>query len=252
MTLTERQRDILSILNMQGRVLVADLVIRYATTPQTIRKDLRQLETHQRAVRFHGGAVRAPGRDYIHYEHRKLVAARQKAEIGATIAGLIPDAATLFINVGTTTEQAALALTHHSGLRVICDNVSTANKLRDLPGVQALIAGGGVRDSDGAVIGEQAVSFIRQFRVDFAIIGAAAIGLNGDLLDHDLREAQVATAIMETARHVILAADHTKFGKNAPVCIGQLAQVDTLVTDRRPPEPIAHICKRHDVETLIA
>ncbi|RED12789.1 DeoR/GlpR family DNA-binding transcription regulator [Pontivivens insulae] len=252
MTLTQRQRDLLSLLNSQGRVLVADMVQRFETTPQTIRKDLRQLEQMGRAVRFHGGAVRAPGQDYIRYEHRKLVAARQKARIGATIAQLIPDNATVFINVGTTTEEAAMALGQHSGLRVICDNVNVANNLRAMAGVQVLIAGGGVRDSDGAIVGEQAVSFIRQFRVDYALIGAAAIAPNGDLLDHDLREAQVAAAIMETARHVILGVDQTKFGQSAPVFVGRVSQVHTLVSDGTPPDAIRAICEDSDVAIKLA
>lgn len=250
MDIATRQSRIFAMLNASGRVAVASLSDQFGTSEQTIRKDLRTLERAGKAVRVHGGAVRAPAADYIDYEHRKLIAAPQKAAIGRICARLIPDGATVFINAGTTTEQAALALRDHAGLRVITDNVGLSDKLRAFPGVEVLIAGGRVRSSDGAIVGEQAVSFIRQFRVDFALIGAAAIEEDGALLDHDLREAQVATAIIETARHVILAADHTKFGRTAPVCIGQISQMNSVVTDRTPPPAAAAICAAHDVRVL--
>jgi len=44
-----------------------------------------------------------------------------------------------------------------------------------------------VRGSDGGVVGEAAVDFIRQFKVDYAVIGASAIDHDGALLDFDER-----------------------------------------------------------------
>lgn len=55
-----------------------------------------------------------------------------------------------------------------------------------------MIAGGVVRGSDGGIVGEAAVDFIRQFKVDFAVIGVSAIDEDGALLDFDFREVKVA------------------------------------------------------------
>ena len=95
-----------------------------------------------------------------------------------------------------------------------------------------IIAGGVVRHTDGGVVGEAAVDFIRQFKVDFAVIGASAIDDDGALLDYDYREVRVAQAIISNARHVILVGDPTKFERSAPVRIAHISQVDTFVTDR--------------------
>lgn len=247
MTLQDRHLEILSLLSMAGQVNVAALAVRYDTTPQTIRKDLRVLEDAHRLIRIHGGAVRVPDGSYISYDHRQLIAPAQKQKIGRICASLIPNGATVFINIGTTTEAVAMSLKDHRNLRIITDNVRVANELRSLPATEILITGGRIRATDGAVVGNQAVNFIRQFRVDFAIIGAAAIDNDGALLDHDLHEAQVATAIMETARHVILTADHGKFARKAPICIGQLSRVHSLVTDKPPSDAITTICRDNSV-----
>lgn len=252
MSLNPRQSEILLLLQRRGRARVDDLVDRFDTTHQTIRKDLRILEQAGRANRFHGGAVIARAGEYTDYEARRLIARRAKETIAHATAALIPDDATVFVNVGTTTEAAALALKDHSGLTVITDNVSTANALREFSGIEVLIAGGAVRARDGAIVGDAAVQFIRQFRVDFALIGAAAIELEGGLLDYDLREAQVASAIMDIARHVILAADATKFTRTAPICVGDVRDVHSFVTDKPLPAKVAKICADSNVRVIEA
>ena len=115
------------------------------------------------------------------------------------------------------------------------------------------IAGNGiVRRADGGVVGETAVDFMRQFKVDFAIIGVSAIDEDGSLLDYDYREVKVAQAIIENARHTILVADSMKYERSAPVRIGHLSQLGSFVTDRQPPEEITRICLDSDVAIEIA
>ena len=116
---------------------------------------------------------------------------------------------------------------------VITNNINVATAMRPYPEIEVVIAGGVVRRSDGGIVGEAAVDFIRQFKVDFAVIGVSAIDADGSLLDFDYREVRVAQAIIGNARHVILAADSSKFERSAPVRIGHLDQVHTFVTDRR-------------------
>ena len=73
---------------------------------------------------------------------------------------------------------------------VITNNINVANMMRVYPSIEVVIAGGVVRGSDGGIVGEAAVDFIRQFKVDFAVIGASAIDHDGALLDFDFREVQ--------------------------------------------------------------
>jgi DeoR/GlpR family transcriptional regulator of sugar metabolism len=112
------------------------------------------------------------------------------------------------------------------------------------------IAGGVVRGSDGGIVGEAAVDFIKQFKVDYAVIGTSAIDHDGALLDFDFREVKVAQAIIANARHVILVSDSTKFERTAPVRIGHLSQVNTFITDRCDIAAIRRICEDADVRLI--
>ena len=232
MFLTPRHSEIIQLAKDQGRVLVEDLASHFQVTPQTIRKDLNDLCDQRLLTRIHGGALFPSGIENLEYESRRKIAADEKEAIGKAAARLIPDNASLFINIGTTTEAVSKALLDHTGLMVITNNINVANRMRVYPAIEVVIAGGVVRGSDGGVVGEAAVDFIRQFKVDYAVIGVSAIDHDGALLDFDYREVKVAQAIIANARHVILVADKTKFERNAPVRIGHLRQVNTFITDR--------------------
>ncbi|MFC3163513.1 DeoR/GlpR family DNA-binding transcription regulator [Ciceribacter thiooxidans] len=252
MYLTGRQAEIVELAKANGRVLVEELASRFSVTPQTIRKDLNDLCDARVLSRIHGGATLPSGTVNMKYEARRQIAAQEKQAIGIAAANLISNNASLFINIGTTTEAVGEALAGHQELMVITNNINVANKLRLLPAIEVVIAGGVVRASDGGIVGEAAVDFIRQFKVDYAVIGASAIDADGALLDYDFREVKVAQAIIANARHVILVADSTKFERTAPVRIGHLSQVHTFITDNCPLESIRRICAENDVELIEA
>lgn len=250
MYLPPRHAEILQLAKDQGRVLVDDLAMHFNVTPQTIRKDLNDLCEQRMLTRIHGGALFPSGIENLEYEARRKIAADEKDAIGKTAAKLIPDGASLFINIGTTTEAVSSALLDHNGLMVITNNINVANRMRVYPSIEVVIAGGIVRGSDGGVVGEAAVDFIRQFKVDYAVIGASAIDHDGALLDFDFREVKVAQAIVANARHVILVSDATKFERTAPVRIGHLSQVDTFITDYCPLASIRRICQESEVQLI--
>lgn len=240
--LVERQNRILDLAKQSGRVSVEDLAGRFDVSPQTIRKDLNELCDQRLLARVHGGAILSSGVENVGYDARRFIAREEKEAIGRAAAGLIPNDASLFINIGTTTESVARALVQHSGLMVITNNINVANAMRPFPGIEVIIASGVVRRSDGGIVGEAAVDFIKQFRVDYAIIGVSAIDEDGSLLDYDYREVKVAQAIISNARHVVLVADATKFKRAAPVRIGHLSQIDSFVTDRCESDRIRQVC----------
>jgi len=249
---TPRQHDIVDLARQQGRVLVEELAEHFQVTPQTIRKDLNELCDHGILQRVHGGGIYASGVTNFAYEARRTLASEEKRRIGIKAASLIPDNSSLLINIGTTTEQVALALRGKRGLLVITNNINVVNILRNAPDMEVIVSGGVVRPTDGGVVGEAAVDFIRQFKMDYAIIGVSAIDEDGSLLDYDYREVKAAQAIIESARHTILVADGTKHSRSAPVRIGHISQISSFVTDQCPPQAITAICADNDVHIHIA
>jgi DeoR family glycerol-3-phosphate regulon repressor len=164
-----------------------------------------------------------------------------KQKIAERLVQDIPNGASLFINIGTTTETIAQALLGHSDLQIVTNNLHVAAILGSKKDFSVIVAGGEVRHRDGGVIGEATESFIRNFRMDYGIIGISGIDTDGSLLDFDYREVRVAQAIIENSREVLLAADGTKFGRRAMVSLANISQANRFYTDLEPPDPIKKI-----------
>ena len=250
--MNQRQQEILSLVQQQGFVAIETLAQSFNVTPQTIRRDINALCDQQLLTRYHGGAGLSSSVENVDYRARQVMHLAAKERIAALAAGQIPDRASIFINIGTTTEEVAKALQQHNGLKIITNNLNVAAILQGTPGFELIIAGGVVRQRDGGITGEATIDFIRQFKVDFGIIGISSIDSDGALLDFDYHEVRVAQAIIENSRQVFLVADHSKFDRPALVRLGSIDQVDVLFTDQRPPDSIVALLEENQVALHIA
>ena len=252
MAFSFRQEEILNVAGTSGRVTVDGLADRFSVTPQTIRRDLGELCDAGALSRVHGGAVLNSGRSNIGYTTRRVLAEQEKDAIGRLCSAEIPNDCSLFINIGTTTEAGARWLREHRNIMVITNNLNVANILADNEHCEVIVAGGVLRRSDGGLVGEATGDFIRQFKVDYAIIGASALDEEGYLFDFDYREVRVAQEIIRNARQAFLVADHSKFSRTAPVRICHLTEVRGFFTDAPPPEPVQDLCIAGGVQLFVA
>ncbi|WP_366655411.1 DeoR/GlpR family DNA-binding transcription regulator [Fodinicurvata sp. EGI_FJ10296] len=238
-----RHQEILKLAREQGNVVVEDLAAHFGVALQTIRRDLTELCDAGKLTRVYGGAILASGVSNIGYEDRRVLHAREKESIAARVAAEIPDAASLFLNIGTTTEAVARALLNHRNLLVVTNNLNVANILASNETAEVIVAGGVLRRADAGLVGDVTLEIVQHFKVDIAVIGTSALDEEGDLLDFDFREVRVSQAIIRQARRTFLAADTSKFARTAPVRIASLADVDLFVTDAPPPVPVVERCR---------
>lgn len=124
---------------------------------------------------------------------------------------------------------------NHSHLRIITNSLRVAHILYKNTEFEVMVPGGTLRPNNGGIIGPSAVSFVEGFRADYLITSVGAIEANGDLLEFDVNESSVVKAMMAHSRHILLAADHTKFHASAAVEIGNTRQATALFTDMPPP-----------------
>lgn len=238
-----REPDILEIARNEGKVTVEGLASRFGVTVQTIRRDLGDLADQGKLERVHGGAVLPSSVANIGYEDRRGLHDTAKDDIARRCALAIPDGASLFLNIGTSTEALASALLYHQNIMVVTNNLNVANILAANSDCQIVIAGGTLRRSDGGMVGSIAIDTIEQFKVDIAVIGCSALDEDGDLLDFDVQEVSVSKAIIRQSRNTFLVADHSKFQRHAPVKIASLQDISTIFTDRPLPDALTLKCQ---------
>lgn len=242
MILNPRQSALIETLQSQDCASIDELAKRFDVTLQTVRRDVTLLTQAGLLARFHGGVrLAASTVENIAYRKRKDLHASNKQRIAEAVAKAVPDGCSLILNIGTTTEAIARALLRHRGLRVITNNLHVADILCDNPDCEVIVTAGVVRSRDRGITGEATIDFIRQFKVDIGLIGISSIEADGTLRDYDFREVQVARCIIEQSRAVWLAADSSKFERQAMVELGPISLVDRLFTDAPPGAPLAQL-----------
>ena len=252
MTSEERRDSILEVVRRRGFVVVEDLAKRFDVTSQTIRRDIKAMVADGLLVRHHGGAGLPSSGVNSDYATRRISQLAEKEAIARELIGHIPDNASVFVAVGSTMEVVARALLERTDMRVITNNVHVATTLHSKPDFEVLTAGGVIRSHNGGIIGPSVEDFINRFRVDYAVMSIGGIEQDGALLDYDTNEVAVMQAMMKNARHVLIAADHTKFGRTSTVYVGNLADVTALITNRPPPKYLAQLLNDNDVAVHLA
>jgi DeoR family glycerol-3-phosphate regulon repressor len=252
MTQTFRHPEILEIARREGKVTVERLAEHFGVTLQTIRRDLGELAELGRLQRVHGGAVLPSGTTNIAYDERRSLNHEGKAAIARACAAQIPEDASIFLNIGTSTEAVARELLHHRNLLVVTNNIHVSNILMANPDCEIIVTGGSLRRSDGGLVGKVAADTIGAFKFDLAVIGCSAIDPEGDLLDFDIHEVGVSQAVLRQSRRAYLVADHSKLKRTAPARIASLADIDTLFTDAPLPAPLAALCRDWATEIVVA
>ncbi|MEP9348381.1 DeoR/GlpR family DNA-binding transcription regulator [Xanthobacter sp. KR7-225] len=245
MNITLRQHDIVDLARQGGFLSVEMLAEHFSVTPQTIRRDINTLCDANLLRRRRGGAeyVEAP-RLNLPYDSRRIIHPLAKQAIGALVAGMIPNGASVSFGIGTTPEFVALAMQGHADLTVVTNNLNVAMALSVARANRIILPGGALRLPDRDMLGPHVEEMFGNYRVDVAIFGVGGIEPDGTLVDFDRAEVLARAAMLESCRRSVLVADVSKLGRPAPARGGRLDDVDLVVLDAPPPAEFADLLGR--------
>lgn len=236
-TLTGRQQDILALVGETGFVTIEALADSFGVSAQTIRREIIALDKAGLLQRFHGGAGRAEGTNTLRLGHhyKAQMDREEKDHIATKVASLIKPGSSLYMDVGTTMEAAALALNRLDNLTILTNSMRVAAQFD--PGHHSVhVLGGEVAGQDGSLVGEQAVLHVRDLRLDYALIGCSGIEPNGNVMDFDRRKIAIKQAALSVCRHGYLLATSAKFSHSAFARICHTDDLDAVITSERTPK----------------
>ncbi|WP_421703449.1 DeoR/GlpR family DNA-binding transcription regulator [Aliiroseovarius sp.] len=234
-----RQKVILDELRRSGGSMrIHSLARALDVTEETVRRNLKALADDGLVERMHGGVRIVGDNEEADFNARYRDNPVAKQRIAAHVARMLPDDVSLFLDIGSTTAHIADALRDHRRMVIVTNSVYVAFRLATRNENRVFLAGGELRGHDGGAFGTDAMEFAANFNTDYAVLSSAGITPKGFFL-FDLEEARFSRLIMQQADKCIMAADSSKFGRVAPVDIGNPSRVDYLVCDKEPPTEIA-------------
>ena len=230
-----RRREAISALVLeQGAVTVGSLAERFGVSMQTIRRDVDALCEGDMLHRSHGRIELSEEFLNTPFDQRAGTNLSGKRAIGRAAAELIPDGATIFFSIGSTPLSVANALSARKNLTVITNNLRAAMALSEEMSNRIILPGGELRLPDRDILGDDVLAFFSRFRADFAVFGTAGIAEDGGLLEFHTTEVRATQKICDNAKTSVLVVDVSKFGREAPALGSNMAQIDTVIVDRRP------------------
>ena len=246
-----RRRSILSILSRDGEALISDLAKSFRISEMTIRRDLEALELEGLARRIRGGAIPSINRSYEPpIALRAGEAQSAKERIGRAAADLLRDGETTIIDVGTTTLEMAKAINGRQALTVVTSSLQVAVELSKHAEIRTLVSGGLVRPGEMSLIGARAEDSYADLNCDSVFLGVAGISPTKGLTEYNLDDTRVKQRAIEAAQRCIVLADATKLGRVAFATVAAISQVDVLITDALPTNPIVRALEDADVEVI--
>ncbi len=230
--LSERQTAILEQVAKNGYVTIDLLAGQFGVSTQTVRRDIILLSQLGRLQRFHGGAgpVGATEAARLDYTAKREIGRREKTIVGAKAAEMIPDGATLYLDVGTTIEACAAELAQRPGFTVFTNSMPAA-MVFDPGKHQVHVLGGRVAGRDGSLVGEDVVLRLGDVHLDFALIACSAIDDTGRVMDFDMTKIAIKRAAMAVAHNSLLLATRSKFGRSALASISHADRFAQIVTE---------------------
>jgi DeoR family glycerol-3-phosphate regulon repressor len=233
----ERQARILEIVGREGAARVEALADTFGISAETVRRDLDALAATGRLHKVRGGARRLKLTTEGSFGERLAEDAAAKEVIAAKLAQEVEPGDTLFLDTGTTTLACAGALAAVPRLTVITNSLHIALRLGEAEArPRVFLLGGAYGAGNAQTVGAMAVAQVARFQADHAVLSVAALDARAGAMDADVNEAQVARAMIDHARQVIVVAARTKIGRRAAFGVCRLDEIDVLVCDGRPEE----------------
>ena len=226
-----RRNKILEILHKEKKVYIADLSQLLGASLVTIRSDLDVLAEQGQLIRMAGGAV-LPNEE-TNPTFSPINNREAKQEIATTVAELIQDGNTLFINSGTTTLLVAESLKTKKNLSIVTNSVPIATLLGKVPTFRIILLGGTINTQYAFTYGTDTQEQLNRYGADWAILSVDGVSPDGDISTCHAEEAIIDRLMITRAKKVLIVADSTKIGRTGFSYVSRCDNKIKILTNKK-------------------
>lgn len=229
----ERQRIILSEVDLHNRVLLTDMAEQLDVSIDTVRRDVKELDSEQKLRKVHGGAV-SLGFVNPSTASSQTYALEEKRVIARKAVGLLREGSVIFIDGGTTCLELARELPDNLQLTCFTLSLPVALQLLMKPKVEVILIGGRISREAQIATGASAVQALSDIRVDYGFIGTGYVDALHGLTEFDWEVVQVKKAVVEASRKTVLLCISEKLNSQHRYRTCDISAINTLVTELDP------------------
>ena len=235
----ERSSEILKQLEQNGRVDVNELADLFRASKETVRRDLREMESQGLLKRTHGGAVFeskfSPNLPEFPVAIREIQHFKEKEAICKTAASYIKDGDSIFVDNSSTCLYLVKHIPRQYKVTLITNSIKLLAGIlaSDKPKLTAVCLGGFYNPANLSIYGAIARKNAESYFPAKAFMSCSGWNTLDQFTDSSILEVDTKQLMIERSTEVFMLADHTKFERTGPVFLTNFSAVHFLITDQK-------------------
>lgn len=251
MAVKERLEMIRQLITAQQKVVVSELSVQFSVTEETIRRDLEKLEREGILTRTFGGAVLnvVSQRESVHFYKRAAIHLKEKKKMAESFEEILNRKTSIATDASTTVMEVVKQLRNSSEVTLLTTSTEIFHELAQTD-IHVISTGGVFNKQALSLQGQVAKDNAKKYHVDLLLISCKGLDIGEGAMDSNENEAEIKKIMLGQAAEVALFVDHSKFDRTAFVHLLDLAEIDYLVTDRKPDEKWVRLCEEKGIRLI--
>ena len=245
MAYTEREQNILNILNDTPSVDVKTLTRLLFASEATVRRDLRKLEEKGLIIRAHGKALNASvyADKNVGFDFREQLLSPVKKKIArAAVNFCVTDGNVVMLDASSTAMCAVEYLKDKKDVIVITSGLKTLMLLSQTD-LKFYSTGGLAINKSSSFVGQTAINTVKSFNADVCLVSCHGLSRNGYVTDTSERENDLRNAIVKQCKRKVLLIDSSKLEQEFWHNLCNISEFDDVFCDTPLPDEILKTVK---------
>lgn len=234
----ERHQIILNEVHLHNRVLLSDLKRALNVSMDTVRRDLKELDTQKLLKKVHGGAV-SNGFNIRTDSNREIYEFENKTAIARKGISLLNHGDVVLITGGSTNLELAKLLPKKMDLTFFTPSLPMAVELLNngSKSYDVHLIGGKLSRGSQLVTGGSAINLLADITADICFLGTGYMDVERGFTELDWEITQMKKAMVSASKKLVSLTISKKLNTYNRYKICSISTVDTLVTELHPNAP---------------
>lgn len=243
LTPEQRFERLVGWLATEGRIDVGDVAARLGVAQETVRRDLRVLESRAQLVRVHGGAVEVEPENLVSTVPGLAATAGSGAAVSEDRGLLealwaeLPHAGTLLLGTGRLSLELAHVIVNappDDDLTVVTNSLDVGLVLSRVSRLSVYNIGGTVSPRTRAQEGDWALTELHRVHTDVSVVCPVGISVERGLSQPTPAAAAVSQAEVAAGSRVVALVEASALGRPSFVTFAGLDEIDQIVVAGDP------------------
>ena len=247
---TYRQTKIKEFIEKHGYVTIRQLQnLIPEVSLMTIHRDLDALEQSGSVVKVRGGVRSVRHSSDIGFDVRLQENNTAKQLVAQKALSLIQPGSSVFLDASTTNLVLARSLPDID-LNVFTTGPNIAIELCHLKNASVSLCCGTMNKKNMALSGQNTLEMLSGINIDLAFIGVSGCSAEAGFTCGTEGDRMVKHSVIQKARTSVVMCDSSKFSRLMPYTFARFREVDYLICDQTPPEPVLEAAREAGVRIL--